>query len=113
MPSQPDGDLDKVYGEVLAAARELVLSRFPAATSVILAERALGERRSSKSDLDLVVIEEGADSRWEGLHGGRWPVEGFISHPQGWERYVTNEVNERRPVVLHITATGVPLTTNT
>ena len=112
MVSQPDRDTDKVDKEVLATARELVSSRFPAATSAILAESSLGQRRSSRSDLDLVVIEDTAESRWEGLHGVRWPVEVFVSDLEGWERYVANEVYERRPVVLHITATGVPLTTN-
>ena len=112
MVAQPDRDGDKVDKEVLAAARDLVASRFPSATSAILAESALGESRSSKSDLDLVVIQEAVESRWEGIHEGRWPVEVFISDLEGWERYVANEVRERRPVVLHITATGVPLTTN-
>ena len=110
MPSQPDGDVDEVDREVLTAARELVASRFPAATSVILAESALGERRTLKSDLDLVLIEEGAESRWEGIHGGRWPVEMFVSDLDGWQRCVAREVDERRPLVLQITATGVPLT---
>jgi hypothetical protein len=112
MVSQPDQDVDKVDREVLVAAGDLVASRFPGATSAILAETAVGERRSPKSDLDLVVIEEAAEPRWEGLHGGRWPVEVFISDPGGWERYAAHEVRERRPVVLHITATGIPLTNN-
>lgn len=112
MPSQSYEDVDQIDKEALAVARKIGLSRFPAATSAILAESALGERRSSKSDLDLVMIEEAADARWEGLHGGRWPVEVFISDLEGWERCVADEVHERRPVVLHITATGVPLTTN-
>jgi hypothetical protein len=112
MVSQPERNVDKVDEEVLAAARDLVASRLPTATSVILAKSALGERRSSKSDLDFVVIEVFAESRWEGLHGGRWPVEMFISDLEGWERYVAHEVRERRPVVLHITAPGVPLTIN-
>ena len=76
MPSQSYEDVDQIDKEALAVARKIGLSRFPAATSAILAESALGERRSSKSDLDLVMIEEAADARWEGLHGGRWPVEG-------------------------------------
>jgi hypothetical protein len=36
MVSQPHGDVDKVDKEVLAAARDLVGSHFPAATSAIL-----------------------------------------------------------------------------
>ncbi len=112
MPSRPDGDVAKVDQEVLTAARELISSRFPAATSAILAESALGKHRTRRSDLDLVVIEEGAESRWEGIHGGRWPVELFISDPEGWQRCVAKEVDDRRPLVLQITATGVPLTPN-
>ena len=112
MVSQPDRDVDKVDKDILAAARDLIASRFPSASSAILAESSLGERRSAKSDLDLVVIEEAVESRWEGIHKGRWPVEVFITDLEGWERYVANEVRERRPVVLHITAIGVPLTNN-
>lgn len=112
MPSRPDGDVGQVDQEVLAAARELVSSRHPVATSAILAESALGERRTPKSDLDLVVIEEGAESRWEGIHGGRWPVELFLSDSEGWRSYVAKEVADRRPLVLQISATGVPLTPN-
>jgi len=112
VPPQPDGDVDRVDEEVLAAAREVVASRSPAFRSAILAESALGQRRSPRSDLDLVVIEDGAVSRWEGTHGGRWPVEMFIGDLEGWERCVATEVRDRRPLVLQITATGVPLTTN-
>lgn len=110
MPSRPDGDLGKVDQEVFTAGRELVSSRFPAASSAILAESALGARRTPTSDLDLVVIEEGADSRWEGIHGGRWPVELFVADREGWQRCVAKEVDDRRPLVLQITATGVLLT---
>ena len=113
MPPRPDEDVDKVDKEVLAAAQELVASRsrrhqrHPRPS-------ALGERRSPTSDLDLVVIDEdSAESRWEGVHGGRWPVEMFISDLKGWERCVAKEVHERRPLVMQITATGVPLTTDT
>ncbi len=112
MPSQSDRDVDQVDEEVLTAARALVSSRFAAGASAILAESALGQGRSPKSDLDLVVIEEGAEGRWEGIHGGRWPVEMFVSDLQGWQRCVAKEVDDRRPLVLQITATGVPLTTD-
>ena len=112
MSSRPNGDVARVDQEVLIVARELASSRYPAATSAILAESALGERRTLTSDLDLVVIEEGAESRWEGFHGGRWPVELFVSDPEGWQRCVAKEVDDHRPLVLRITATGVPLTPN-
>ena len=112
MAPERDWDLDEVDEEVLGAARELVASRFSADAAAILAESALGERRSAKSDLDLVVIEDGADSRWEGLHGGRWPVEMFMSDQVGWKHCVDREVRDRRPLVMQITATGVPLRNN-
>jgi hypothetical protein len=104
----PDADVDRVDREVLAAAREVVASRFPAIRSAILAESALGQRRSPKSDLDLVIIEDGAVSRWEGIHGGRWPVEMFISDLEGWERWVAKEVRHRRPLVMQTKCPRTP-----
>lgn len=47
-----------------------------------------------------------------GFHTPDVPVEAFVANRDGWDACVAKEVGRRCPIVLHITATGVPLTRN-
>ena len=43
------------------------------------------------------------------MHGSALPAEFFVADRAGWERYVAREIEDRTPVVLRITATGMLL----
>jgi hypothetical protein len=88
-------------------AEALVRERFPAAVIAIVGEAVLGSQRTAASDLDLVVVEDGVDARWEGLRTRDWPAEIFVADRDGWNRYIQQEIRDRHPVVLRLTATGV------
>jgi hypothetical protein len=98
--------------EPMVAAATLVRERFPDALVAVLGEAVIGPGRTPTSDLDLVVVQDTAQSRWEGLRASEWPTELFVTDLAGWDRYVDREIRERRPVVLRVTATGIPLTDN-
>jgi hypothetical protein len=93
--------------EPLSIARSLLSSRYPSACAGFLSASA--KLMTPRSDLDLVVIERGARARWEGMHDGPWPAEAFVCDREGWDRYTADEIRNRRPVVLRITAAGIPL----
>jgi hypothetical protein len=98
-------------GEPLATARAVLRARYQHSTAAVLGRSVLGPTRTPTSDLDLVVLLPGAAPRWEAFEAAGWLAEAFVSGPAGWERYVAGEIGQRRPGVLHVTATGVPLTT--
>jgi len=93
-------------------AESLVRERFPAALIAIVGEAVLGSQRTAPSDLDLVVVADGVDARWEGFRTHDLPAEIFVADLDGWNRYIQQEIRDRHPVVLRITAVGVPLTQN-
>ena len=97
--------------EPLATARAVLRARYPQSTAAVLGGSVLGPTRTPTSDLDLVVLLPGAAPRWEAFEAAGWLTEAFVSGPAGWERYVGREIRQRRPGVLHVTATGVALTT--
>jgi predicted nucleotidyltransferase len=92
-------------------ARSVLRERYPAACVGILGETVMGHLRTSSSDLDLVVVQsEPTTARWEGFRFATSLVEAFVADRDSWDRCVTEEVRQRCPVVLRISATGVPVT---
>ena len=95
--------------DVWADARRVVAQRYPGALAAVLGAAAVGPLHNPTSDLDLVVIVDDVAPCWEGFSTGRWPVEAFVATRGDWQRYVESEVARRLPVVLHLTATGLPV----
>jgi hypothetical protein len=61
-----------------AAARALVLERFPGARAAFLGGGVLSPRRTATSDLDIVVIDATLGPFRESLRWQGWPAELFV-----------------------------------
>ncbi|WP_055587658.1 nucleotidyltransferase domain-containing protein [Peterkaempfera griseoplana] len=96
--------------EPVDAAREIVRSRFPQARAAFLAGSVLTTRRTSTSDLDIVVLLTGppAPYRESLVHRG-WPVELFVQTRAAWESFADREVAARSSPLLTMCAEGVLL----
>ncbi|MFM9370597.1 nucleotidyltransferase domain-containing protein [Streptomyces sp. Da 82-17] len=92
------------------AARAVVAERHPDARAAFLAGSVLTERRTARSDLDVVVLLDGppAPYRESLLHEG-WPVELFVHTVDTWRDYTTREIAQRRSALLFMCADGTPI----
>ncbi|WP_377267292.1 nucleotidyltransferase domain-containing protein [Peterkaempfera sp. SMS 1(5)a] len=92
------------------AAREIVRTRFPDARAAFLAGSVLTSRRTSTSDLDIVVLLAGppAPCRESTVHRG-WPVELFVQTEAAWRAFADREVAARRSPLLAMCAEGLLL----
>lgn len=91
-------------------ARALVQERFPAARAAFLAGSVLTERRTTTSDLDIVVLLAGppAPSRENLLHRG-WPVELFVQTEADWRNFADQETARRSSPLLAMCSEGMLL----
>ncbi|MEB8338385.1 nucleotidyltransferase domain-containing protein [Streptomyces endophyticus] len=94
----------------VSTAEQLVRDRFPDARAAFLAGSVLTERRTPRSDLDIVVLLSGppAPYRESLLHEG-WPVELFVQTEADWHRFVEQDIANRRSPLLAMCAEGLLL----
>ncbi|MFZ3554767.1 nucleotidyltransferase domain-containing protein [Streptomyces sp. BH055] len=94
----------------VSTAERLVRDRFPDARAAFLAGSVLTERRTPRSDLDIVVLLSGLPAPCrESLHHEGWPVELFVQTEADWHRFVERETAERRSSLLAMCAQGLLL----
>src|SRR5215472_2708725 len=79
-------------------ARALVIERFPDALAAFLGDTVLSTRRTSTSDLDILVILAGPPAPYrESLRFRSWPVETFVHDMDSLERFFGRDHQRRRP----------------
>jgi uncharacterized RmlC-like cupin family protein len=93
------------------AARALVAELFPDALYAFLGGSALSGHRTSRSDLDVVVVLDGLavpyreSSRWR-----EWPVDLMVHNELSLIAYADRDLAGRRPTLPRMCAEGVVLT---
>ncbi|MFD7876797.1 nucleotidyltransferase domain-containing protein [Streptomyces sp. NPDC059766] len=91
-------------------ARELVRDRFPAARAAFLAGSVLTDRRTTTSDLDIVVLLDGPPAPFrENLVYHGWPVELFVQTEAAWHDFADQETAKRSSPLLAMCAEGMLL----
>jgi len=101
-----DGD-SRAGDDPIGDARALAAERFPEALAVVLAGSVLTSRRTSASDLDVVVLLAGPPApfretiRWRG-----WPVELFVQTHASAQWFWDDETQRRSSPLLHMCAEG-------
>lgn len=91
-------------------AREVVETRFPAARAAILGGSAITGRRTSSSDLDVVVFLDGPPAPYrETTEVDGVPVELFRHTAESYEDFADRETADRRSPLLHMCGEGVVL----
>lgn len=94
-----------------ADARALVTARFPSARAAFLGGGVLSARRTSTSDLDIVVILEGPPAPYrESLLWRDWPVEVFAHRTDTIGDWFAKDTARRRPSLARMCSDGVILT---
>ncbi len=94
----------------VADARALVAERFPAARAAFLGGGILSARRTTTSDLDIVVVIDGSPApyresvRWRG-----WPVELFVQRADSISAWFDKDLARRRPTLMRMCVGGVIL----
>ncbi|MFD3796735.1 nucleotidyltransferase domain-containing protein [Streptomyces californicus] len=93
--------------DVREIARALVLERHPDARAAFLGGSVLTDRRTARSDLDVVVLLGGPPAPYrESLRYGGWPVELFVHTEDTWHDFVTPEIAQRNSALLWMCADG-------
>jgi hypothetical protein len=96
--------------DALAVARRLIRERFRDARAAYLGGSASRGTATATSDLDIVVVLEGAPAPYrETVRYGGWPVELFVHDETSLQRWYDREAVSWRPVLAHMVATGVVL----
>ncbi|MFE2586475.1 nucleotidyltransferase domain-containing protein [Streptomyces sp. NPDC059378] len=91
-------------------ARELVRDRFAAARAAFLAGSVLTDRRTTTSDLDIVVLLDGPPAPFrENLVYRGWPVELFVQTEAAWHGFADQETAKRSSPLLAMCAEGMLL----
>ncbi|MDX3854493.1 nucleotidyltransferase domain-containing protein [Streptomyces sp. AK02-01A] len=91
----------------VAAAAAVVGERHPRAYAAFLCGSVITSRRTAFSDLDVVVLLDGAPAPYrESLRHAGWPVELFVHTRSSWDGYVEREIPRRRSPLLLMCATG-------
>lgn len=93
-----------------ADARDLVTERFPDAQAAFLGGGVLSSRRTSTSDLDIVVVRPGPSAPYrESLRWRGWPVELFVHDEQTIVFWFARDAARRRPTLARMCAEGAIL----
>ncbi|MFE6509262.1 nucleotidyltransferase domain-containing protein [Nocardioides sp. NPDC057767] len=93
----------------VAAARDLVLARFPCAQQGWLGGSVVLGGATPMSDLDITVLDPTATAHRESLRHLGWPVELFVHTEASIRHFVTQNLAERKPTMARLVARGVPL----
>jgi hypothetical protein len=97
--------------EPVADARALVAERLPDAVAAYLGSGVLSGRRTTTSDLDIVVVVDRPPAPFrESLRWREWPVELFVHDHVSLPEYFGRDARRRRPTLARMVADGVPLT---
>ncbi|MEV6037634.1 cupin domain-containing protein [Nonomuraea sp. NPDC052116] len=98
----------------VSAARALVEEMFPGALYAFVGGSALTERRTSTSDLDVVVVLDGLPTPYrESLRWREWPVELFVHSETSLRAYLDKDFDRRQPSLARMCAEGAVLTDRT
>jgi len=91
----------------VADARALVRERFPGARAGFLGGGVLSDRRTATSDLDIVVVLDGAPAPYrESLRWRGWPVELFVQDARVIGAWFAKDVARRRPTLMRMCTGG-------
>jgi hypothetical protein len=92
------------------AARAVVEERHPDARAAFLGGSVVTGRRTATSDLDIVVLLQGAPAPYRtSFRHADWPVELFVHTEATWHGYVEREVSRHRSPLLWMCADGLLL----
>ncbi|MEO3796254.1 cupin domain-containing protein [Nonomuraea sp. B10E15] len=95
-------------------ARALVEEMFPGALYAFVGGSVLTERRTSTSDLDVVVVLDGLAAPYrESLRWRGWPVEMFVHSETSLHAYFDKDFGRRRPSLARMCAEGAVLADRT
>ncbi|MFI7113842.1 cupin domain-containing protein [Nonomuraea sp. NPDC050227] len=98
----------------VSVARALVDELFPGALYAFVGGSVLTERRTSTSDLDVVVVLDGLAVPYrESLRWHGWPVELYVHSETSLDAYVDRDLAERKPGVARMCADGAVLVDRT
>ncbi|MFG1710081.1 cupin domain-containing protein [Nonomuraea sp. M3C6] len=98
----------------VSAARGLVEEMFPGALYAFVGGSVLTERRTSTSDLDVVVVLDGLATPYrESLRWREWPVELFVHSETSLHAYLDKDFDRRQPSLARMCAEGAVLTDRT
>ena len=93
----------------IAAARQLVMNRFPAARQAWLSGSVVLGGATETSDLDITVLLDAGEVHRESLVSNGWPAELFVHTERSIRHFVAKDAARRRPTMARLVATGVPL----
>jgi hypothetical protein len=94
----------------VADAQALVAERFPGARAAFLGGGVLSARRTSTSDLDIVVVIDGPPAPYrESLRWRGWPVELFVHRLGTIDAWFAKDVARRTPNLPKMCADGAIL----
>ncbi|GAA3563121.1 hypothetical protein GCM10022419_049740 [Nonomuraea rosea] len=98
----------------VSAARALVEEMFPGALYAFVGGSVLTERRTSASDLDVVVVLDGLTTPYrESLRWREWPVELFVHSETSLDVYLDKDFGRRQPSLARMCAEGAVLADRT
>ena len=98
----------------VTAARAFVEETFPGALYAFVGGSVLTERRTSTSDLDIIVVLDGLDRPYrENLRWREWPIELFVHSETSLTAYIERDFAARRPTLARICSEGAVLTDRT
>lgn len=93
--------------DALEAAKRIVSARFPEASAAFLTGSALSARRTSTSDLDIVVVLQGPPAPFrETTHEHGWPVELFVQSLASIKYFSDLEAANQSAVTLQMISDG-------
>ncbi|MGV9272324.1 nucleotidyltransferase domain-containing protein [Streptomyces griseosporeus] len=96
--------------DAIEAARAVVDEHHPDALAAFLGGSVVTGRRTATSDLDIVVLLQGAPAPYRAsLQYADWPVEMFVHTEATWHAYVERELHKRRSPLLWMCADGLLL----
>ncbi len=95
----------------VADARALVAERFGDAVAAYLGSGVLSSRRTTTSDLDIVVVVDRPPAPYrESLRWREWPAELFVHDRVSLPEFFAWDAARRRPTLARMVADGVTLT---
>jgi hypothetical protein len=95
----------------VADARALVAERLPDAVAAYLGSGVLSGRRTTTSDLDIVVVVDSPPAPFrQSLRWREWPAELFVHDHVSLPEFFARDAGRRRPTLARMVADGVTLT---
>jgi GNAT superfamily N-acetyltransferase len=96
--------------DAVTTAKALVGERFPEARAAWLAGSVVAGTATATSDLDITVLLPGPPAPFrESLEYDGWPVELFVHSRETVARWITKDIERRRPTLVRLISSGVVL----